>query len=150
MYFLKGCIIHTYNFTLLDIWFICWFIPFTLKCKIGSCKCLTYCTPIHIFMKIELGHANVSKAKKMSCLDKCSNLCVIFLINLFICKWLGLAPRCKHWGPECWIKVCYLLCGLLISFVSVVPDCVTAEYCDCLSLSAASALTPRHFFFIHF
>lgn len=83
----------------------------------------------------------------MSCLDKCSNLCVIFLINLFICKWLGLAPRCKHWGPECWIKVCYLLCGLLISFVSVVPDCVTAECCDCLSLSAASALTPRHFFF---
>lgn len=85
----------------------------------------------------------------MSCLDKCSNLCVIFLINLFICKWLGLAPRCKHWGPECWIKVCYLLCGLLISFVSVVPDCVTAECCDCLSLSAASALTPRHFFFFH-
>lgn len=83
----------------------------------------------------------------MSCLDKCSNLCVIFFINPFICKWLGLAPRCKQWGPECWIKVCYLLCGLLISFVSVVPDCVTTECCDCLSFSASSALTTRHFFF---
>lgn len=99
--------------------------------------------PIYIFMKIEFGHASVSKATIMFCLDKCSNLCVIFLINPFICKWLRLAPRCKLWGPECWMKVCYLLCGLLISFVSVVPDCVTAECCDCLSLSAASAVTPH-------
>ncbi len=102
--------------------------------------------PIYIFLKTELGHTNVSKATIMSCLDKSSNLCVIFLINPFICKWLRLAPRCKQWGPECWIKVCYLLCGLLISVVSVVPDCVTTECCDCLSFSAASALTPRHFF----
>ena len=45
------------------------------------------------------------------------------------------------------MKVCYLLCGLLISFVSVVPDCVTAECCDCLCLSAASAVTPHFFTF---
>lgn len=105
--------------------------------------------PIYIFMKIEFGHASVSKATITFCLDKCSNLCVIFLINPFICKWLRLAPRCKLWGPECWMKVCYLLCGLLISFVSVVPDCVTAECCDCLSLSAASAVTPPFFYFFH-
>lgn len=100
-----------------------------------------------IFMKIEL--ANVSKATIMSCLDKCSNLCVIFFINPFICKCLRLAPRCKQWGPECWIDGCYLLCGLLISFVSVVPDCVTTECCDCVSFSATSALTPHQLFFIH-
>lgn len=87
---------------------------------------------------------------KRSCLDKCSNLCVMFSINPFICKCLGLAPRCKQWGPECWINDCYLLCGLLISFVSVAPDCVTAECCDCVSFYAASALTPHHLFYPRF
>lgn len=95
-------------------------------------------------MKNEL--ASVINATKRSCLDKCSNLCLIFSINPFICKCLGLAPRYKQWGPECWINDCYLLCGLLISFVSVAPDCVTAECCDCVSFSAASALTPHHLF----
>lgn len=55
------------------------------------------------------------------------------------------------WGTKCWINGCYLLCGLLISFVSVVADCFTSLRCDCVSVSicAASASTPHHLFFIH-